>query len=1527
MSKPSERVWNNEEPQPIAVPLLGHHTQLHNGSAYKHDYGFVGRGNLIEELLTILNETRNGKGCFLISGFRGMGKTTLINKVINRYANGTTGPAWLPTEARDKNNIYPRGLETIFGRGKQKLDAYETKIPLSLFKRWLNKASFFISRLWTITTIKKYFYSRVITVKINLGQDHTLEPREVLFNTATLLYQKLRDKRKYGRRLIDLLLCVTISLLLSFIIYHIIDNITVSRELFCRIQCYANLPAWLVPKIFTWPQLAGGLFFVINFFFGYYLLIRHIPTHTHIIHRLKRLNKRIVFSIEFNKGFKYQGVHLKQKETAPPLDAQQIEAELLYILKLCRKVPCYLGKPDIIFVFDELDKIAHRPVNDNNNAAERHSVGRDMHERKKKVDDLLGTLKNFITHGTARFFFIAGREMLDSYQAERGSTSSLYESLFSRVFEVPSLLTDRSDHNPKRMHSLMEVYLCRKLMDPDVAIYLWMKHKNIDPSTRKSRSDQSDDNLNDDSYRKLMYSPFCLRTYYHYLTESKYEDNKDNKEAKRIVLGLRNFIQFLTLHSWGNPKRMMSLFDHFTKDIESVDWRQKKYFKNTSKAVNNLTLALQFSLIDQQRIVLASNLYTHLYHDLGRQLTSSGDKLAVSTMAAFQYILKFHRHPFSRYHLERMSETISVYHAPELNTMIDTLLSKVLHQHIRRIRNSHYRYRFVGDFEQELRYISRINDIESAAFNFSLDASAPIKSHYIDQLNTMTGENSKSQKGSVVIYELCMIIGDLFAQEQSHDVAFTYYQRAADVFGKDSNERQIGSAHLYVEALLRLGEIYEQCQRHDKAAGVYLKAISVVRKIGEDKSSEWYLALESGDSKWDIFRQPCWAYWYLQLKRSPVSSRDKLPAKIEYPFINNNDDAVNHYRSGQLSFFYGCHYTAVKSFILAIIKSGVFSAQTERTTYIGAYAYLHLGENIFVGMMRYMREDINSKKDNKSTVDDEKIYSKLIINKCDFVDREKELYSLEDIENHYCRSKVGYLKRLYDIDDKSTFIDKIDVYKTLGMMVFAAKKMAERGLHYHAAFGYLKIISIWGMLSEVLSALHDIEQRKQSPLVRTENSESAIQDIQNVLKQSDKWMFDIKLRAAESVNFLTMGGFDRFHARWKGRDIDEFAKFDGNENRIKHSHEDDSENDDEMKASIRILFGDKEPDSIISTSSRERVSRRKSELLSNPLFLHRSLMGQKLLHLSLWEYMAKARFITNDDILKINHQPMVPHSTRNLIFIHWLSGRRYLHREVLARVKDINELNIKDLRLTKKTAYEKFRDLVKSEKKTEQQIIDLCKYFNGSESDVLQELDKSLSSCDICGLKNHGAILMCANEFKSAYEKVEAARKEIYNAAAAAVHNLHRAFYYTRQLAGNDQELMFPDSAMILYDIWCLLYCLLEWEIEEQDTQKKSIHKAIRSIKDELKSNDRRENDTPANFYDFNNVTYRTIDALRDTENMGDITNRARSDAIRTRHYLADDYEDPRFHLDWTLVQMYSPTAGMLRRDIERIIEKIENIQ
>ena len=1500
----NEHIWNHQEPQPIAVPLLGQHNQQRRNNDYHLDYEFVGRELLINELLTILNETRNTRGCYLISGFRGSGKTTLINKVLSFYKRGVTYPSWLP---KPKNDNDASCFNRIINRGHNKLKsisnyAHSRLDILSYFRR-AGSRSFKFPRI-----IKT---SRLVAVKVNLGHDEPLSSKDVMCDIATLLYQKLKTTYRFPTVQMPILLAVLVVSILYYFGYF--EQVSCW---FSGLPFYRTLNSWLhLPRI--WVGLL--LIFPLTTGLIYYLWTRQLPTVARILYLLKRLNRRMVYTVQLDRGVQNNGFSFSRKETMPPLDARQIENELLFILKKCRKIWLSI-KPDIVFVFDELDKIAHSPPLTRNDSLTQPSVGDDLRERKIKIDHLLGALKNFITHGKARFFFIAGREMLDSYQAERGSTSSLYESLFSRIFEVPSLLTDASDHNSQRIHSLLEVYVCRKIIDPDIAIYLWLqythRHCDADPCWER------------DLPRKLLYSPFCLRTYYHYLHFVGIEGG----EARRIVLGLRNFIQFLTLHSWGNPKRLQSLFLHFTKPVENADWRQSENVKKITGPIKGVKAALQFGLIDQQRIVLASNLYSQLYHDLGRQLASSGDKLAVSTMAALQYILKFHRYPFNRYHLERMSETLSIYRSPELNTMIDTLLTKVLSPQIRRIRNSHYRYRFNGNFEQEMRYISRVSDIESAAFNFSLDAGAQAKSHYISQLKEMIDAQGSTCKNDVSIHDLCMTLGDLLAVEQSYDEALTYYQKAVDVFDSCTEERRVRFAHLYVEALLRLGEIFERRQRYDRAASVYIQACQTVN----DLKVNTHKALENADSKWDVFRQPYWAYMFLHLKRSSIPWQTEAVQPFYYPFYRP-EDTVNFYRAGQLAFFNAEHTRATKHFIQAIDKSEIVTNEvsSERDAYIGSYACLHLGENLFVSMMRSLGEHSNYDKD---------IFVSSLIEKI----RESKYKTLDELGEAFRKNYLEEQSKIKKYAGRDERFQNMDVFLTIGLMVFAAKKLESHGLTYHASIAYLKILSIWGMFSEIIVVLSAVNSKPLEIDLMLKKCNIRKRDI---LSNSSQWIAKLREKSAENITFLTAGGYSRFQARWKSRDVvsifehdepdsetpefsesskvskkliknwDELVKplkEDVKQNfKLKYTdtigyellktldvlfpsltliktirrllineieelreflfHNFDPNEDHSLTELVKKLvemkvFNKNEFDQLINdirceNNNSEEVYESFIRQVIDPFsylwrntseasFTQRSLMGQNLIYLSIWEYINKIQLGLNGKPREIPHQTMVPHSTRGLMFSHWLAGRRDLHWSVLKKLPQLP------------------------------QLIELSSYGDIQDMSVVEQNSKWKEGTD-----------------------------ELYNYGASIVHNLNRALYYTRQLAGTDKDILFPDPSMILYDLWQLLYALVVFE--KTTGPSKSYDKAVETVKSKLSSSNLRRENTPANLYDFNNVTRRTIAALQDTEQLGDVSNSARTEAIQTRHYLADDFEDPRFHLDWTLVQMYGPAAGILRRYVK----------
>src|SRR5687768_511439 len=122
-------------------------------------------------------------------------------------------------------------------------------------------------------------------------------------------------------------------------------------------------------------------------------------------------------------------VQLTKQKKSLPINAREAEQRLIKILKELKD-----AGSKVIFVLDEIDKLS-----DNEELSEipyQDHSGFQETTTAAKINSLLGSLKSFITSADAVFFLISGRETLDRYYSEKGSSNSLYESLFDRVFEV-----------------------------------------------------------------------------------------------------------------------------------------------------------------------------------------------------------------------------------------------------------------------------------------------------------------------------------------------------------------------------------------------------------------------------------------------------------------------------------------------------------------------------------------------------------------------------------------------------------------------------------------------------------------------------------------------------------------------------------------------------------------------------------------------------------------------------------------------------------------------------------------------------------------------------------------------------------------------------------------------------------------------------------------------------------------------------------------------------------------------------------
>lgn len=256
-----------------------------------------------------------------------------------------------------------------------------------------------------------------------------------------------------------------------------------------------------------------------------------------IIRRLDELHKRIQASdmIE-NKGFfdkTFSIFNRRKYQFFQTLDERQAENLLLQVLEENNnQFLNFFIQPRIVFLFDELDKIDPPEENVKLGQVTPVEVGlsESIRQRQQEIEKLLATLKNLITTASCNSIFAAGREMLDANLADRGEIRFLHGTLFDRIFYIPSFLTDTSDDNGDDISSMIEQYVCRRLMSPVCA--------------RASYTSLMKEKLPKDINS---YEYWSLKVYMQYLKNLKIEEYY----RFRLLSFLQYFIYFLSYRSGG----------------------------------------------------------------------------------------------------------------------------------------------------------------------------------------------------------------------------------------------------------------------------------------------------------------------------------------------------------------------------------------------------------------------------------------------------------------------------------------------------------------------------------------------------------------------------------------------------------------------------------------------------------------------------------------------------------------------------------------------------------------------------------------------------------------------------------------------------------------------------------------------------------------------------------------------------------------------------------------------------------------
>ena len=759
-----------------------------NKKDQQEDERFIGRIDIEKKFLNLLRKGENG--AYLITGYRGTGKTSFVNRTINKYTSNKTKK--------------------------------EKPIVVSLF---LNQEE---------NNIKNIYRQMALGVreKINKEIYHDVSSRILLY-----LYKN----------------ATIVSTILTFIFLF---TLVFVFELFDQV-----FGKKIIDTIILTISLFGFSWFLLQ---GLSRVLKFKPNYKYLL-ELDKIIERASAELTQEKGVQSSGAKIplgfinKNVKKYPIANAKELEQELIDFFKRYSSNKKGAGKK-IIIVFDELDKV--EPLTKSTTYHEElgptHSyTNRELdlfRERRTLIIGILGSLKHFITSADARFIFIAGREMFDASLADINDRQSSISSIFHQIINVESFLKDDSYPNStKGITSTIHEYLKEVLMPKAL-----FEHKN----------------------------EHFLKTYYEKLTGSIQDQNIDKQEKTRIesecqkiVFTLQNYIIYLTYRSHGVPHKMNRVLEEMivTRIKRSqtglyTDWRQTEvaglhskplttastsneiskalYKKRTyqqiityvrqlirlgkkEQCLNNQeeeSFYLKITPNNQYRFAFIAYLYRPFILAQSRYLKQYSDQVLVSTPYLMDHLIKFHPFAFSLRDLELLPEVLSSNRQPIIRYFTEELVTYLRQSFIRTTDIALFDYAFFKKQQNEIKYLSKIFESESAAFNFTLDENYEIKLQIrskIKELRSIYAKFTDANKEYNPLYSILylnILLGDVHFFDQEYSDSVVAYQDALQfirrLFGKVS-DKSVELFILLTKINLKLGLTYEKMNSHELALGHY----------------------------------------------------------------------------------------------------------------------------------------------------------------------------------------------------------------------------------------------------------------------------------------------------------------------------------------------------------------------------------------------------------------------------------------------------------------------------------------------------------------------------------------------------------------------------------------------------------------------------------------------------------------------------------------------------------------------------------
>lgn len=860
------------------------------GFAFRHDNQFkgkdkfVGRELQITKLFLWLNSD-SLSGSYLVTGYRGMGKSLLVNRVLHKLCRPQK--EWKELVFRvaeicafasfflwffERQYFSTIGLWTsicsilcILFLGLSKL--------FGPFKFWFRAIRWQWGHRFNKDHLTKYVIkmddgseSRQwrVPIQINLGQE-VLNERDVLGIIAQNVRVKYGQfvKNKQNRPLLAYVAVILVSYLSCFVASQCVPflknplllKFTIKEGAVTYIiektsgfsYLYYNIVNYLLQH--DWIRYGVVLLFAISIYYLLKLLgkwvcakLPFISTPYKAIRRLNDLCDRINSSVKEDTGTlpkvnnKWMTVSVLgrgKNKVYPIANVREIEQELQEIIngindnKYCPRI----FQIKFIIVFDELDKVSGSTEG---NDQQHGTATVETPEFDASIEGFSGTMgyearKRDILHLLANMkLFIATVRAKCVFISGHELYDASLADLSDREFAISSIF-----NGVLNVDSFLSPERDQNEVSSMTELYLANMLLPEDFITKKMLKNVDDNHV-------LKEELPSLRWYNEYLMEELIDPKKklDEGYIRRREAEIRYAVEFLHYFAVylahvcnGSPKKISTYFEKYIRTEYDVDplyeWGDVLSFGKRSERQAKEQCVLWFTPNAQRFINFLYYIASPVMRAITNEVSHYGDKLLVTSSFILDQIYKYHGKGFSWRNLEQMPELLNANKNPELRDSMASLMEFLLQTHITQISFGIFQYKFHKQIAEEITYISMTSEEASAIFNFTLNESSTVK-RYNTRLLEYYLKLSHASPTDIhyhqVLERLHENLGDIYFMDEDYYLAIHEYRNALRYIDNTSltPHNVIG----FLKCSLKIGMAYEYRRTFENAYMIYSRTIN-----------------------------------------------------------------------------------------------------------------------------------------------------------------------------------------------------------------------------------------------------------------------------------------------------------------------------------------------------------------------------------------------------------------------------------------------------------------------------------------------------------------------------------------------------------------------------------------------------------------------------------------------------------------------------------------------------------------------------